>query len=368
MNKNFSLAKFILITFLLFIFLDLLIGSYIYKKFIRTNFQDKDVSFILKDSIFDHKFSTSYKTNLAGWGSIRFTFCTDGNGFRSSCNNQFNNLKEFDIGFAGDSFTEAIGINFEDSFVGIIQSELKDKKIANLAVASYSASIHYAKINYLLSKGYKFKEIVVFVDLSDVRDDAVCYKLENKVVKRREVNKNCHKQVLTNIEKSKKFLKRKLRLSFQFYNLLKNGMINSGLLSYKIPDGIVNNHNSDWTHNYKNKNYNDLSYQESTKIVLENMKKLSKLLKDNSINLSVAVYPWPGTLKYDKENNKHLNLWKNFCISNCKNFYNLMKPFFTLLEKDEFSEVYKKVYIKNDIHFNEVGNKIIARNFLKLYK
>ena len=151
MNKNFSLAKFIVITFLIFIFLDLLIGSYIYKKFIRTNFQDKDVSFILKDSIYDHKFSTSYKTDLAGWGPIRFTFCTDGNGFRSSCDNQFNNLKEFDIGFAGDSFTEAIGLNFEDSFVGIIQSELKEKKIANLAAASYSASIHYAKINYLLS-------------------------------------------------------------------------------------------------------------------------------------------------------------------------------------------------------------------------
>ena len=59
--------------------------------------------------------------------------------------------------------------------------------------------------------------------------------------------------------------------------------------------------------------------------------------------------------------NKNFSLTKFILIT-------FMKPFFALLEKDEYSEVYKKVYIKNDIHFNEAGNKIIARNFLKLYK
>ena len=33
----------------------------------------------------------------------------------------------------------------------------------------------------------------------------------------------------------------------------------------------------------------------------------------------------------------------------------------------EFYEVYKMFYIENDHHFNELGNKIIADNFLKLY-
>ena len=98
------------------------------------------------------------------------------------------------------------------------------------------------------------------------------------------------------------------------------------------------------------------------------MKKLSDLLKNNNIELSVAVYPWPGTLKYDVENNKQLKLWKNFCLENCKKFYNLMKPFYDLLKNEQFSNVYRKIYIENDHHFNEEGNKIIAENFLKLYK
>ena len=112
---------------------------------------DIDVSFGIRDDIYDHKFKPNYNV-LAGWGKSRYRLCTDSNGFRNSCKNQFSNLKEFDIGFAGDSFTEAVGMNFEKSFVGIISSNLKDKKIANLAVTSYSPSIHYAKINFLLSK------------------------------------------------------------------------------------------------------------------------------------------------------------------------------------------------------------------------
>ena len=98
------------------------------------------------------------------------------------------------------------------------------------------------------------------------------------------------------------------------------------------------------------------------------MKKLSKLLKENDIDLSVAVYPLPGTLKNDIEENKYLKIWQDFCITNCKNFFNLIKPFFDLLENEKFSSVYKKYYIYEDVLFNEEGHKIIAESFLKLYK
>ena len=51
------------------------------------------------------------------------------------------------------------------------------------------------------------------------------------------------------------------------------------LYSYKVPNKITNHPRSDWTHNYKKENYNNLSYQESINILLSNMEKLSKLLK-----------------------------------------------------------------------------------------
>ena len=97
------------------------------------------------------------------------------------------------------------------------------------------------------------------------------------------------------------------------------------------------------------------------------MERLSNLLKQNNIGLSVAVYPVPGTLKYDVENNRQVQLWNNFCSINCMKFYNLMTPFFNMLNNESFSSVYKRIYIKDDIHFNEEGNRIIAESFLKLY-
>ena len=125
---------------------------------------------------------------------------------------------------------------------------------------------------------------------------------------------------------------------------------------------------SNWTYAYEAKNYNNYTYDESVKNILTNMGKLSKLLQKNEIDLSIVVYPWPGTLKNDIEENKYLKIWQDFCITNCKNFFNLIKPFFDLLENEKFSNVYKKYYIYEGHHFNEEGHKFISESFLKLYK
>ena len=98
------------------------------------------------------------------------------------------------------------------------------------------------------------------------------------------------------------------------------------------------------------------------------MLKLSKLLISKNIGLSIAVYPWPGTLKNDTQNNKQVKLWKEFCSINCKNFYNFMPLFFSELNNSEFLKVYRKLYIKNDVHLNSYGHKIISDFFIKNYK
>ena len=366
MEKKFSLLKFLIITALLFLVLDLIVGKYIYKNFIRGDFIDADLSTGIKHDVFDHTFKKSYKTNSAGWGPIRFTICTDPNGFRSDCKNQHRELKNFDIAFTGDSNTEPVGINYENSFVGIIDKKLEDKKIANLAMSSYSPAIHYAKINFLLSQGYIFNEVIVFIDISDIRDETVCYELKDAIVKRRNDLSCLH---LSPNLKEKIFVKfrENLKLSFVVYKIIENKLITLGIVNYSIPNQVLNNPRSDWTHNYNKKYYRNLNIQQSTSIAFKNMEKLADLLKKNNIDLSVAVYPWPGTLKYDVAENKQVLLWKNFCKLHCKKFYNFMNPFFDILKENDFTSLYKKVYIKDDIHFNEEGNKIIAEYFLKLY-
>ena len=367
MEKKISFFKFFIITIFFFIFSDLLIGKYLYKNFIRGEFIDVDSSMVIKHDIFLQTFKKSYKTNSAGWGPIRFTLCTDPNGFRSDCKNQYRYLKDFDIGFIGDSITEPVGINYEDSFVGIIDNKFKDKKIANLAASIYSTSIYYAKINFLLSNKYKFKEIVVFIDFSDIQEDAACYRLEGDVVVRKMDYTICSSTPSNLNEEIFTLFRNNLKLSFALFQIIHKTLNNLGLFEYKMPDKISNDPRSNWTHNYNKKYYNDLDIKQSTDIAIKNMEKLSDLLKRNNIDLSVAVYPFPGTLKYDTPTNAHVKLWEKFCEKNCKSFYNLMYSFFDEVVISNVDAVYRKFWIKDDVHFNEEGNKLIANNFLKLY-
>ena len=166
--------KILLSIIILFLFLDATIGKYLYKKFIKKQLVDVDQSFGLRDDKYDHKFSKNYNS-IIGWGNARYKLCTDNNGFRVKCEKRNLSQKNFDIAFIGDSFTEGLGYDYEKTFIGLIEESLKEKKIANLAMTSYSTSIYLSKINQLIKTGYKFKEVVVFIDISDFPDDILCY-------------------------------------------------------------------------------------------------------------------------------------------------------------------------------------------------
>ena len=79
----------------------------------------------------------------------------------------------------GDSFVEGIGMNFEDSFAGLLQGAGQQRsdriEFLNAGVASYSPSIYYKKIKYLLDSGLRFDEVVLFSDTADVTDEATAY-------------------------------------------------------------------------------------------------------------------------------------------------------------------------------------------------
>ena len=80
--------------------------------------------------------------------------------------------------------------------------------------------------------------------------------------------------------------------------------------------------------------------------------------------MSLVVYPWPQQLQNDLVNSKHVNMWKEFCISRCVKFVNFFPFFFEEKKNSSFLEVYKKYYYWNDVHFNALGNSVIAKTLL----
>ena len=58
------------------------------------------------------------------------------------------------------------------------------------------------------------------------------------------------------------------------------------------------------------------------------MTSLNNFLKTEDITLSIAVYPQPGQIIYDRKNSKQVKIWKKFCKNKCKHFINLFPTFF----------------------------------------
>ena len=71
----------------------------------------------------------------------------------------------------GDSFTEGIGFEYKDTFVGLLdqKNSIKNTQILNAGVASQSPIIYFKKIKHLIEvKKVEFDELIVFLDISVV--------------------------------------------------------------------------------------------------------------------------------------------------------------------------------------------------------
>jgi hypothetical protein len=380
---NFFL-KFLLITFLslsLFLIIDFSFGRILIDKYIE---QIKDNPYYLKKqrvrhSFYHHTLAPLIDYRKTGWGPTSYRLCTNYHGFKSKCGNLGSD--HYDIGFIGDSFTEGLGVRHEETFVGIIEDK-KKLNVANMGVSSYSPKIYLSKIHHFIGRGMKFKHVVVFMDVSDLIDDSNSYILKNDLKVR-------DKKIGTRIEST-------LKIWFPMFDYLTFNLTNNN--RYRASDNIFTRVNiytdlnqtkdeklkevyskmnlrSAWTYSKTNqiKGY-DLPIDVAIKEQVETMNQLYELLKKNNIKLSIAVYPWPQTILYDKRENLMKTTWENFCKNKCANFINTFPLFMNDDDDDDDDEkskknlIIKKYYQLGDIHFNPVGHKLIADYFIKNFK
>tara|TARA_B100001063_G_C16692964_1_gene518117 strand:+ start:122 stop:1243 length:1122 start_codon:yes stop_codon:yes gene_type:complete len=353
----------LLITFFITLFIDFFFGKLILNKLdpylSKTNFYGRLIRI-------DHKFyHHTFKANVKYYKATSFfnkyyTLCTDNHGFKYKCGVKRN--KNFDIGFIGDSFTEGVALDYENTFVGLFEKN-KNLSVANLGVTSYAPNIYLSKMKYLLDNDYKFKHLVVFIDISDLYDDNTFYKL-NKDISVSE--KNAKQKNL----KRRKFLRHNFPLTnYYMYVIKMNIRLNKDVPPLNSKKPIFNKKaalKGKWTYqdNDKIEGY-DESISKTQSEMIESMSQLYILLKKNDIKLSLAVYPWPQQLQNNDFNSKHVEMWNDFCQTKCENFINFFPFFSNEVKKNSFIEVYRKYYFWNDIHFNAEGNKVIANKLIK---
>lgn len=307
--------------------------------------------------VFHHSLATNITHSNAKWGPLGYHVNTNSLGFKDNSARKVNPVPENKrLIIIGDSFTEGVGYAHPDTFVGKIEAALANKNIEvlNAGVSSYAPVIYWRKIKYLLeTEKLQFNHLLVMIDISDIQDEAMVYALDNSqnvidapTAKSNELDERFKRFITENT-----FLLSNLRV---WARNLRNKNKTS-----KTIDHSLNVFRGMWT-------YDDRAYQEYGKkgveIALQNMNKLSGLLKQHHIKLTVGVYPWPDQINNKDLNSKQVKIWENWTQQNNAGFINLFPVF---INQSAPRKSIEKNFILGDVHWNKDGHKLVADTILK---
>ena len=342
-----DITKIFLITLILFFLIDFFFGERILKKF-RVIYLEELLK--VSNDDYEYSFKRNINTNFAVWGNTYYKLCTDSRGFKFNCKDK--ELKNYEIAFIGDSFTEGIALPFEKTFVGKFKQKTK-LDIVNLGVSSYSPNIYLKKIKYLISnKIVLFNHVIVGIDLTDLEDDW----------QRREIQSNRNTSYTNSREqfRFKLFLAKNLPTTYLILQKI-NWYIKIELTKNVSVDHLDYSKNrGSWSYIKK---YDKLN--EKIENQVNNMNELFNYLKDNNIKLSILILPHQASIKYDIKDSLYKKIWKNYCKNKCFKFIDAYSIFFDKSNDTSKNEIMKKYYIKGDPHFNEKGNDVVFKILLK---
>ncbi len=335
----------LIFTMILFLIFDFFLGS-IFLKYSPIKSRTDDIRGLrIKHSSYHHTLAPNYD-GFGLWDNYEYRICTNQKNMKSPCNKKKEH-KKYDIVFLGDSFVEGIGLTYEKTFVGIIDKKLQNKRIANLGVATYSPTIYFLRLKEFLENNNETKEVVVYVDISDIQDESNYQIVNGKVI-------DMHYKV----EKDKTFPV----IDFFYDRFINNSNKNTNSDIY-----LKTFRRAAWTIDDSDNGFGKLGLQKSIQKSINMMNKIYELCKNNNIKFSVGVYPWPTQILYDSPNSNHVLIWKEFCKGKCDAFYNSFPSFFKK-KLGNSQEVVNTYYFQKDVHFNERGNEVLATDFLENYK
>ncbi|MGD2033788.1 MAG: hypothetical protein PVF73_01955 [Bacteroidales bacterium] len=329
-----------------------------------------------------HKFRTKHSYyhhgllpnsgGITNWGQIYYYFHTNSLGFRDICKKDISLASgKRRILFLGDSHTEGVGVNYENTFAGRLQkmTDTGRVEILNGAAVSYSPKIHYLKCRYLIEeKGLDFDELYVFIDISDLNNEIAYETFEPKdnggisdglyhtYAFLKDHSLTCfvvHKlKENGRTRKLRNAMKEAGNADLELYTTFFSHFRNEDLLTDPDFHGV-----SRWL---EDKRFRPWAEKGLT-LGQENILKLSRLCKNYGIELTIAVHPWPDQVLSMKAENEYVRSWQSFAESNDIEFINLFPLF---INSRNAMDVAARYYIRHDNHWNALGHEVVAKKLL----
>lgn len=318
------------------------------------------------DKVFHHTLRKSVTQDEAEWGRHYYTVHTNSLGFKDR---EVRNIPlQSDkprVVFIGDSFTEGVGMEYEKTFVGHIDNALAKKNIEvlNAAATSYAPIIYWRKVDYLINNvGLKFDHLVVCVDLSDIEDEALGYTFDaqHNVISRSTIG-----HVGQTSEKKVKAKERPFSLKefFTQHTVITGRLRNLAGYLRRVKRGWqdgLNQRRARWT--LDDKLYNEYG-KTGLALAQQHMTALKQLLDKHQIKMTLAVYPWPDQIYARNYPNRQSETWRAWSQQNHVPFIDLFPAFM----QDDAEDTIKTYYINGDVHWNEKGHTLVAKQFLKAF-
>jgi|HigsolmetaAR202D_1030399.scaffolds.fasta_scaffold03177_7 hypothetical protein len=337
----------------------------------------------IPDRVFHHTLWPHFE-GYDVWGDQRYRVVTNSLGFKDGSPRVV--PMEADrqrIVFIGDSFTEGIGLPYEQTFVGRFARMFPEIDVLNAGVVSYAPSAYYEKLKYLIDLGLKFDEVFVYIDISDVRDEAVgyCYD-EHGVLQMRNLQSCGYGPCPSGEPVPKVWWKETLKETFYIPNFIyqtvkkrwRASVSDASNAAATAADGTqpgaAYSRRSDvrasWTYDENTPCFGWPGIEGGIRKARAQMDQLYQLLAERGIALSVGVYPWPQQLLYDDEESRHVKIWREWCAGKCRSFFNHFPAFFRY--KREHPDFLKDLFIWGDIHYNARGNLVLADSLIEQYR
>jgi len=277
----------------------------------------------------------------------------------------------------GDSFTEGIGLPWEDTFVGKFAQLAPQLEVLDAGVLSYAPSVYWRKTAWLLDAGYAFDELLVYIDVSDVQDEALAYREKpDGTIEYVGYGINYwatveHPEMADPSWKAPGAAqgaagggdwKSWMKAHFAYTNLA-YAVLKSRLRRPEAPHKMLRSY---WTMDPRIPGYGEMGVEGGLAKATKYMDRLAELLRARGVALSVGIFPWPDQVEFDTESNRHSSHWKAWCERNrCARFIDHTPDFFAF--KRANADWRDRLFIHGDVHHSREATGMIAQRLAAAY-
>lgn len=290
------------------------------------------------------------------WGQSRYPTRTNSLGFRDAAPRQVS--LEADgprVLVIGDSFTEGVGVPYEQTFAGFLDREARPLgiEVLNAGVTSHSPKMYYLKVRHLLDRvGLEFHHLYVLIDISDIQDEI---NYEHYEPQAPSLSRRCEKYLKYN------------SLTYR-HVLRKVSPIKFGKSVWRRVRGIPKEkrREPDWGPRYNEIRdrwtFDQACYDEwgerGLGLAKASMAKLTALCQRHGISVTLVVYPWPAQIEQRDLECRQVTAWRAFAQEQGVAFLDLFPLFINGVPAEDVVAAH---FIAGDCHWNAAGHAVVGQ-------